>query len=335
MDLRVVKVDLVLEGGGVKGIGLVGAISVLEERGYSFARIAGTSGGAIVGALVAAGYSTDELNQLMQAMDWTRFRDGSWLDHLGVPGKAISLLAEEGIYEGKYLTSWLGKLLADRGIAHFADLRTEDPDSALPPDQRYRLVVMTADVSHGELRRLPWDYPRYGLDPDRVRVVEAVRASMSIPFFYAPVKLKDRATNSDAWLVDGGMLSNFPVDVFDRRDGQPPRWPTLGIRLTMGSEALLGIRNEVHNIESLARALLSTMVGSHDQLRLDDPGVLARTISVDTMSVRPTDFDIDRQTQVSLYENGRKAATDFLDGVDGRPGWDGQAGAASSQEVGS
>ena len=46
--------DLVLEGGGVKGIALVGAISVLEERGYEFRRVAGTSAGAIVGSLVAA-----------------------------------------------------------------------------------------------------------------------------------------------------------------------------------------------------------------------------------------------------------------------------------------
>ena len=53
-DLRA---DLVLEGGGVKGIGLVGAIAVLEERGYLFNRVAGTSAGAIVGALVAAGFA--------------------------------------------------------------------------------------------------------------------------------------------------------------------------------------------------------------------------------------------------------------------------------------
>ena len=49
-----------------------------------------------------------------------------------------------------------------------------------------------------------------------------------------------------------------------------------------------------------------------DQLVLDDPAVLARTISVDTMKVRATDFDIDSATQDHLYENGRKAATEFL-----------------------
>jgi hypothetical protein len=81
--------------------------------------------------------------------------------------------------------------------------------------------------------------------------------------------------------------------------------------------------------------MLSTMVGFHDQLRLDDPSVLARTISVDTLSVRPTDFDIDPQTQVSLYENGRRAATDFLDGVGGLPGWDSRAVAATASQGGS
>jgi NTE family protein len=109
----------------------------------------------------------------------------------------------------------------------------------------------------------------------------------------------------------------------------------LGIRLTTRSEALLGISNDVPSAESLARAMLSTMVGFHDQLRLDDPSVLARTISVDTLSVRPTDFDIDPQTQVSLYENGRGAATDFLDGVGSLPGWDSRAVAATASQGGS
>lgn len=74
------------------------------------------------------------------------------------------------------------------------------------------------------------------------------------------------------------------------------------------------------------------MVGFHDQLRLDDPDVLARTISVDTMNVRPTDFDIDRPTQLRRYENGRRAAADFLDGVGGAPGWEGRASPATTPQ---
>jgi NTE family protein len=306
------QVDLVLEGGGVKGLGLVGAIAVLEEHGYSFAHVAGTSAGAIVGALVAAGMSAHDLHEVLRNVDWIRFRDGDWLDHLGVPGKAISALASQGIYSGEYLTTWLGGLLADHGVVHFADLRTNEADSSLPPHHSYRLVVMTSDVSQGELRRLPWDYPRYGLEPDGVRVVDAVRASMAIPFFYSPVKVDDKITGTESWLVDGGLLSNFPVDVFDRSDGKDARWATLGIKLSARPGSLQGVRNEIAGSASLTRAMLQTMMGSHDQLVLDDPAVLARTISVDTMKVRATDFDITSDTQDQLYENGRKAATSFL-----------------------
>src|SRR5204863_6419907 len=65
--------DLVLEGGGVKGIGLVGAISILEEHGYAFHRIAGTSAGAIVGSLVAAGIPSRDLQDIMWKVDYNRF----------------------------------------------------------------------------------------------------------------------------------------------------------------------------------------------------------------------------------------------------------------------
>ena len=185
------------------------------------------------------------------------------------------------------------------------------------------LVVMASDVSQGRLRRLPWDYrERYGLDPFAVPVVDAVRASMSIPFFYEPVKLKDRLVGQTCWLVDGGMLSNFPVDVFDRADGAPPRWPTFGIKLSTRAGALQGVPNDVHGAYSLARAMLATMTSFHDQQHLDDPAVVARTIFVDTLNVRATDFDIDRTTQQQLYDSGRRAATKFLDGGDGRPAWD-------------
>ena len=95
--------DLVLEGGGVKGIGLVGAYAALTDKGYTFHRIAGTSAGAIVGALIACGMPPRELEQIMREVKYKRFQDEGFLDHLGLPGKAISLLFKKGIYEGKYL----------------------------------------------------------------------------------------------------------------------------------------------------------------------------------------------------------------------------------------
>lgn len=85
-----------------------------------------------------------------------------------------------------------------------------------------------SDVTSGHMVRLPWDYPRYGLDPDTQLVADAVRASASIPFFFRPAALTMPAGGRAAVCVDGGMLSNFPIHIFDRTSGDV-RWPTFGV----------------------------------------------------------------------------------------------------------
>jgi NTE family protein len=307
--------DLVLEGGGVKGIGLVGAYSVLQQSGYTFHRVAGTSAGAIVGALIAAEMPADKLRTLMQEIDYKRFQDESFIDHLGAPGKIASLLFEKGIYEGTYLHDWLEGVLAPLGTRTFGDLKIDDPGSSLPPERSYRLVVMASDVSRGELVRFPWDYEKYGLSADDQLVADAVRASMSIPFFFEPARLKgtdEQGHGVQSILVDGGMLSNFPIDVFDRTDGKPPRWPTFGVKLSARAANMQIEKFQVHNTFELTRALIGTMTNFHDQMHIDEPSVVDRTIFVDTLGVKATDFSIERPTQDQLFKNGTDAASKFL-----------------------
>jgi NTE family protein len=107
--------DLVLEGGGVKGIAVVGAM-VLEEHSYRFHRVAGTSAGAIVAALSAADMKGADMVKVLRHVDYRRFRDRSVLNRLGPPGKVASLVFDREIYEGKYLTTWLGEQLAAQGV---------------------------------------------------------------------------------------------------------------------------------------------------------------------------------------------------------------------------
>src|SRR5919197_5036850 len=315
--------DLVLEGGGVKGIALVGAIAVLEERGYTFHRIGGTSVGSVVGSLVAAGMGAGRLEKLMAEIDFAMFEDKNLLDRIGPVGEVVSLLVHQGIYRGESLREWLSEELDTLGVRTFGDLRLpEDPGSDLPSERRYKLVVMTSDVSRGRLVRLPWDYEDYGLVPDEQPVADAIRASMSIPFFFQPVRLHHSSLGTDCYLVDGGALSNFPIDVFDRTDNRPPRWPTFGIKLSAKPDANQ-VPNPVHNTLDLAKSLIGTMSNAHDQMHLDDPCVQRRTIFVDTMHVKATDFHLDRATQDRLYQNGRDAARGFLDGSPpDQPLWD-------------
>ena len=307
--------DLVLEGGGVKGIALVGSYTALSEAGYDFHRIAGTSAGAIVGALIAAGMSPGDLKGVMREIDYGRFEDKGFMDHLGLVGKGVSLLFEKGIYEGSYLRAFMDEQLKALGVETFGDLRIDDPGASPGDAKAYRLVVMTSDVTRARLVRLPWDYEQYGLDPDTQRVADAVRASMSIPFFYEPVRFTSRdpeGKEATSYMVDGGMLSNFPIEVFDRTDGKPPRWPTFGLKLSAKPDAAQRQKYDVRGTFSLARAMVGTMTSFYDQIHIDDPSAVARTMFVDTFGIRATDFDIDETMQDTLFKSGRQAAEAFL-----------------------
>jgi len=312
--------DLVLEGGGVKGIALAGAVSMLEERGYQFRRVAGTSAGSLVGALVAAGVRGDDLHNLMQAIDYRKFRDPPGRYRmLGPIGALGAVVAHNGWCKGDALRTWVAGVLQERGVSTFADLPLNDAGAASAlkddEDRRFRFVAMVSDLSQGRLIRLPWDYrSRFGMQPGEASVADAVRASTAIPYYFRPARYPDKQSGRDAWLVDGGMLSNFPIDVFDCPPGVEPRWPTFGIKLS-GRAASTAV-NEVRGVASLSRAMLNTMTGFYDRLHVAQEAVQARTIFVDTGTIRATDFDLSPEQAEWLYESGRSAATAFLSGWD-------------------
>jgi NTE family protein len=313
------KADLVLEGGGVKGIGLVGAVLTLTDQGYVFPRVAGTSAGAIVASLVAAiqvaGKPMSTLETIMKSVDYKKFRDESTLERLAGPaGEIGELLLHMGIAKGDYLVEWLGNHLSELGVETFADLaisEDDDPDTSFPAGKRFRLVVHTSDISRGALVRLPWDYDHYSIDPGSQRVVDAVRASMSIPFFFRPVSVKT-PEGSVTW-VDGGMLSNFPITVFDRTDGKVGRWPTWGIKLSARPDATQK-EHAVGNDFDLTIACLHTLLSGWDRYHLDDENVTGRTVFVDTEKVSAIDFGIKPEEEQKLFANGQAAAKQFLTG---------------------
>jgi len=198
------KADAVFEGGGVKGIGLVGALEVAEEKGYQFVNVAGTSAGAIVAALLAAGYTAAEMRVIIEELDYRKFQDTDFPDNIPLLGPVFSLIFEKGIYEGRFLESWIRELLLKKGVRTFGDLIIED----YRDDERYRfkLRVIASDISRGRLLILPQDIAEFGIRPENLEVTQAIRMSMSIPFFFEPVRLKNRITRRSSYIVDGGLL---------------------------------------------------------------------------------------------------------------------------------
>ena len=316
------RADLVLSGGGVKGIGLVGAAVALKDAGYGIQRVSGTSAGSLVGAILAAAsqgdqLSSDELRELALRVPYRKFRDGGLIERIPVLGPAWGLLRDTGVYRGDFAHDWVRRELKNLGVQTFGDLAVDDDQ--LLPERRYRLVVTVADLTTGQLVRLPWDYRRvYGLDPDEQSVADAVRASMAIPFFYRPVTLTS-ATGRASTLVDGGVLSNFPIDSFDRPDGAAPRWPTFGVAVVpylpapTVDQLIPGFRLPLRCAgPSLLESLVTTMLVGHDQAHLSLPWVSVRAIQVDSTDVGVLDFDITAEETEALYDKGYDAVTEFL-----------------------
>ena len=150
--------DLVLSGGGVKGIGLVGAVVALMEAGYTAQRVSGTSAGSIVGAIVAAAsyggqMTATQVKDLALELDYRKFVDPGLFERVPVVGPPLAVLKGTGIYKGDYAHDWVSSQLKNLGFTTFGDLAIDDRD--LPEEQRYKLVVTVADVTTGQLVRLP------------------------------------------------------------------------------------------------------------------------------------------------------------------------------------
>jgi NTE family protein len=307
-------VDLVMEGGGVKGIALVGALSVLQERGFQPQNLAGTSAGAIVTTLYAAGYSPGELYTLLKTQDFRAFLDGTWLSHIPLVGNVASIVFEKGIHKGDAFLAWMRGLLEQKGVRTFRDL--VHPAYADEPRYRYKVQMIAADLMGRRMLVLPGDATKLGIaSPDDLEVALAVRMSMSLAFFFKPVIAHNRQTNREAFITDGGMLSDFPIWLFDS-DG-PPAWPTFGLKL---------IDERAHptpdgwlppaqfsrlNIVDYLKSLLATLMEAHDRYYLETDSFV-RTMMLPTLGVQTTDFTLSPEQALALYEAGRAAAEKFL-----------------------
>ena len=193
------KIGLALAGGGARGCAHIGVLKVLEEMGIPVDYVAGTSMGSIVGGLYAAGYSADDLEELVTSIDWAAaMRDRPLRADLSFRRKQDSLRypfdLELGYRDGQL--RWPRGLSPGQNL--FLLLRNytlpvagvEDFDNLPIPFRAIAADIQTGErvvLSGGDLAR-------------------AIRASMSLPGYFTPVELDGRT------LVDGGVVDNLPID---------------------------------------------------------------------------------------------------------------------------
>lgn len=252
------KYDLVFEGGGAKGIVFVGALQEFNARGHEAVRLIGTSAGAISATLIAAGYSPEDMlaavneklpdgkprfstfMDIPQGFDAKAIEDSLTFElfknvdipHIpsmiqGMVDKKIfeilmqmdayrevfSFVERGGLYAGQKFLEWIGEKL-DAGGRDLGNCTMAELHSRTGRD----LSVVISDTASQEMRVL-----NHRTAPD-CPVRWATRMSMSIPFIWQEVRwqaewgtyLGEEITGHT--IVDGGVLSNFPIRLFTSRD---------------------------------------------------------------------------------------------------------------------
>lgn len=288
--------DLVCKGGGVKGIALVGALSYFEKQGYTWKRVAGTSVGAIVASMVAVGYSANEIKNIMFNLDYNDFEDKNILQSVPLIGSIIPLLISKGMHSGNYIENFLAEIFEKKGKKYFRDIYINGES---------RLKVIATDVTRHKLITLPDDLVEYNIDPQDFEIAKAVRMSLSIPFFYEPIKLNTK--NETCYIVDGGILSNFPIWIFDV--GDKPRWPTFGFNLYNDVKKT---SNNPNRFIPFLTDVVETSLDTSEEIYFKDRDAI-RIVNIPTLGINTVNFNVSKEQIKALYNSGYMSAKSFLE----------------------
>jgi NTE family protein len=320
--------NLVMEGGGIRGIAYGGALAELDKQGVlaGIQRVGGTSAGAIQAALLAVGYSPQEIIEVVNNTPVQRLNDGRLIFF----GGSTRLLKQYGWYRGDQFTSYLGDLVARK---------TQNPNLTL--GQLHELAQQGKGrdlyVTGTNLTTQRTDVFSYETHPN-LRVADAVRISMSIPLYFRAVLLdeqgqvvrkpaKGQAVNV---LVDGGLLANYPLNLFDHLRYLPAGTPvtttgghfinpeTLGIRLDRAEQIAYDTPPDgrsqlapyaIHDFGSYMGAFYTLAIENLNPTAATD---WPRTVSINTLGFNPKIKQVSAAQKQSLVASGRQGVQDFF-----------------------
>lgn len=330
--------NLIFEGGGVKGIAYAGAMEVLEEKGIlkNIIRVGGTSAGAINAVLLGLGYSNAETKKILSELDFNKFLDDSW----GFVRDAKRLVEDFGWHKGDFFREWVSEKIhrkTGNSEATFMDIHNQRKEKGFRDIYMIGVNLSTRFAEVFSREHTP-----------RMPLADAVRISMSIPLFFAAKK----SHRGDIY-VDGGLLNNYPVKLFDRKKylssedldahSEMPNYykdhnnalkkkkinvssylynkETLGFRLDSAKEIAVfrdQAEPESHKIDdffSYTWGLIATIMESQasQHLHSDD---WHRTVYIDTLGVGTTEFDLDAAKKKALIKSGKDNAVRYFDWYD-------------------
>jgi NTE family protein len=261
------KTILVLSGGGVKGIAHLGGVKALEklELSQNIHTYVGSSVGALISSLLAIGYTSSELFKFISIMDLNRMKELSFMN----------LLQLFGLDDGKRVEIVIKKLFEAKNI---------DPDITF--GQLYELTHKTLIICASCLNDKRAYYFSHIFSPN-MKVYLAVRMSISIPIYFAPVEYEGKL------FVDGGCIDNFPIQLFNHCLDQ-----VIALYLT-------DIRDYTESITNIEDLLLHTIQCLFEGVTCNSTkGYDKYVIKISLKKISMVDFMIDMETKRKLFYTG-------------------------------
>jgi len=321
--------NLVFEGGGAKGIAYLGVTEVLKRKGIlkNIERIGGASAGAINALLIGLNYKGNELKTFLMDLNFKDFLD----DSPGFMRDFRRLRKKYGWYKGDRFYNWIKDRIREK---------TGNPNSTFKDiydgkeENKFKdIYFIGANISIGFAEIYSYE------DTPLMEVAKAVRISMSIPLFFAALRKNDEDV-----CVDGGLINNYPVKLFDREkyvqvNRRKPKYykkynrelketnhknniwvfnkETLGFRLDSAKEIAV-FRNhkepdhkEIKGFIDYAFCLISTVFNIQSSMHLHSDD-WKRTIYINTLGVSTFDFDMSKKSKIKLIESGKKCTEDYF-----------------------
>jgi NTE family protein len=321
--------NLVLEGAGVRGFAYTGAFQVLDSMQVlkNIERVGGTSAGAIQAMLLAVGYTPEEMIRLTANVPLRKFNDGGWF----FVGGMQRMKKQFGWYKGDKILEWLHQLIAAKtgnGDISFAELHEQKSERGFKD-----LYITGTDLTYQCLRVFSYEhYPG-------MRIKDAVRISLSIPFYYKPVLVDDtgkvyKQPEPGAALhvmVDGGLLGNYPLFLFDSSkyvlagegaNKYMENSETLGLLMEMPEQIEYSKRRQgnfpfvINSMNGYVKAIYHAVIDKANP-EASDTSSWHRTISISHLNLSPRVRKLPRATVTALLESGREGARRFFQKAEG------------------
>ncbi|WP_432667461.1 patatin-like phospholipase family protein [Wukongibacter baidiensis] len=321
--------NLVFEGGGAKGIAYIGVLEVLEEKGIleNIIRAGGASAGSINALLLGLGYSVKEIREITKkGLDFEKILDDEW----GFIRDTHRLITQYGWHKGEYLKKWISKLIKYKTGKD--DITFEEHEHMqIGPQLHFVGTNLSTGFSNiFSCKTTP-----------EMSISDAVRISMSIPLIFTAVKLDEEDCPHKNIYVDGGVLNNYPIRLFDSieyvdedyyiplhyekinlEEGKTAinyvcNKETLGFRLDSKDKIDVYMRNKnpryrkIKNFFSYTYALINTIIEGQQDHHLNSSD-WKRTIYIDTLGVKTIDFNISEEKKEELIKSGRDSTELYL-----------------------